>query len=148
MDGYFLSGSLDHFVRVLDIRRRKEAFGLSHQGSVLAIAVSSDSRHVATGGLDETLRVFELDDHSELIRLPHRAPVKAVVFSPDGRCLLAASVRIGSAPSRADFTLTRHLLNDDLVSEACARLTRNLTREEWFRYFGKESYKKTCPQLP
>jgi hypothetical protein len=37
---------------------------------------------------------------------------------------------------------------EDLIAEACARLTRNLTQEEWERYLGDEPYRKTCPDLP
>jgi hypothetical protein len=36
----------------------------------------------------------------------------------------------------------------DLIDEACARLTRNLTPEEWRQYLGDEPYRKTCPNLP
>jgi len=31
---------------------------------------------------------------------------------------------------------------------ACARLTRNLTKEEWKQYLPDEPCRKTCPDLP
>ncbi len=34
------------------------------------------------------------------------------------------------------------------MAEACRRLPRNLTREEWPLYLGNEPYRKTCPNLP
>jgi len=37
---------------------------------------------------------------------------------------------------------------EDLIAEACARLPRNLTREEWQQYIGDEPYRPTCPNLP
>ena len=37
---------------------------------------------------------------------------------------------------------------EDLVADACWRLERNLTREEWQTYLGSEPYRKTCPDLP
>jgi len=37
---------------------------------------------------------------------------------------------------------------EDLIAEACARLTCNLTREEWRQYIGDEPYRPTCPELP
>ena len=37
---------------------------------------------------------------------------------------------------------------EDLIAEACARLPRNLTLEEWQRYIGDEPYRPTCPDLP
>ena len=36
----------------------------------------------------------------------------------------------------------------ELTDEACARLSRNLTREEWKQHFGDEPYRATCPRLP
>jgi tetratricopeptide (TPR) repeat protein len=35
----------------------------------------------------------------------------------------------------------------ELMKEACAHLTRNLTLEEWSQYFGDEPYQKTCSNL-
>jgi hypothetical protein len=36
---------------------------------------------------------------------------------------------------------------EDLITEACARLTRNLARAEWEQYLGDEPYRATCPNL-
>jgi len=48
------------------------------------------------------------------------------------------------------LTLTRHLLRpQDLIDDACSRLTRNLTVGEWRQYVGAEiPYRKTCANLP
>jgi hypothetical protein len=37
---------------------------------------------------------------------------------------------------------------EDLIAEACSRLTRNLTHAEWRQYIGEEEYRPTCPNLP
>src|SRR5690606_8452294 len=37
---------------------------------------------------------------------------------------------------------------EDVISEACNRLSRNLTVEEWKQFFGGEPYRKTCARLP
>lgn len=65
--------------------------------------------------------------------------VEAVAFSPDGKWVATASGRT------ARVWLRR---SEDLIAEACARLTRNLTLEEWRQYVGDEPYRKTCPNLP
>ena len=36
----------------------------------------------------------------------------------------------------------------DLQDRACTRLTRNFSREEWSRWFPKQTYRQTCPNLP
>ncbi len=65
----------------------------------------------------------------------------AVSFSPDGRTVATASDD-GTAQIRYVFT-------QDVLTQACARLTRNLTLREWQRYLGdSEPYRKTCPNLP
>lgn len=41
------------------------------------------------------------------------------------------------------------LWGEDLIADACARLTRNLTDKEWRQYMGEdEPYRKTCLKLP
>jgi tetratricopeptide (TPR) repeat protein len=37
---------------------------------------------------------------------------------------------------------------EDLINLACRTAGRNLSREEWGRYFGDEPYRKTCEQWP
>jgi hypothetical protein len=37
---------------------------------------------------------------------------------------------------------------ENLINEACSRLPRNFTKEEWQDYMGDESYQLTCPNLP
>jgi len=36
---------------------------------------------------------------------------------------------------------------NDLIDEACSRLTRNFTKTEWQRYFEDEPYRETCANL-
>jgi hypothetical protein len=40
-------------------------------------------------------------------------------------------------------------LPEDLITEACSRVTRNLTRAEWAQYIGDAlPYQAVCPNLP
>lgn len=61
-------------------------------------------------------------------------------FSPDGH-ILALLFRDGST-YLLDFSI------ESLQSHACRRANRNLTLEEWQRFFGDEPYRPTCPDLP
>jgi WD40 repeat protein len=155
---YLASGGVDQIVPVYDVLHRKELYRLSHQQTVYAVAFSPDGRYVATGGLDRTARIFSLATGEEVVRLPHEATILAIQFSPDGSEVLTAAGKDSNnresdtpvMPGLAmrPFIVTRHLLRPvDLVKEACARLTRNLTHEEWTRYLGDEPYQKTCPAL-
>jgi WD40 repeat protein len=72
--------------------------------------------------------------------MTHDAEVNAVSFSPDSRLVASGS---------GDNTVRVHRWRpEDLIAEACSRLTRNLTKGEWRLYLGDEPYQKTCKHLP
>lgn len=65
-----------------------------------------------------------------------------MAFSPDGKYIATASV---------DHTAGVHFWKpEDMISEACRRLRRNLTVDEWERYMNLDldQYEKTCEGLP
>jgi hypothetical protein len=77
---------------------------------------------------------------AHLAQLPDAGYLPAAAFSPDGRYLLT-----GYDERSAALWLWR---SSDLRDQACARLTQNLSHEEWERSFPKQPYRQTCPGLP
>ena len=76
----------------------------------------------------------------EIIRLQHSSVVYSINFSPDNEYLLTHST---------DGNARVWIFNsEDLIKDACNRLTRNLSLEEWQQYLPNEPYEKTCPNLP
>ena len=113
---------------------------MEHEGQVRAVTLSPDGRWVASVSFDGTVRVWEAATGEEVARMVHEWTVLAVAFSPDGRWVASGS---------ADHTVRVWLWRpEDLIAEACTRLPRNLTQEEWRRYMGDIPYHKTCPNLP
>jgi WD40 repeat protein len=86
------------------------------------MAFSPDGRRLVTGSWDHTVRIWDADTLKPAVRLEYRANVFATDFSPDGK-LLATCSRDGKV-------VVMRYRPEDLMAEACARLTQNLTREE------------------
>ncbi len=133
-------GAEDNTARVWEAATGQEVARMAHEVLVCAVAFSPDGQWLATGSYDNTARVWEAASGQEVARMAHEGGVGAVAFSPDGQWLAT-----GSGDDTARVWL---VWPEDLIAEACARLTRNLTQEEWEQYLGDEPYRKTCPDLP
>ena len=89
---------------------------------------------------DGTASIWEPVHWREVGRIYHQAPPVAMAVSRDGKLLATA---LADGVVRVSF-----LSPTDLIAEACARLPRNLTPDEWRQYLGDERYAPTCQNLP
>src|SRR5229473_610119 len=151
-DGRLIAtGSDDKTARVFETSTGKEISQLIPGGSVTALAFSPDGRLIATGSDDKTTRVFETSTGKEISQLTEEGIVYAVNFATDGRTILTADMLhdLTTEMLNGSVIVTRELLRvNDLIKEACSRLTRNLTPEEWAQYIGAGTPQKTCANLP
>jgi WD40 repeat protein len=122
------------------MRNRKEVIRVKHDLPVWSVRFSLDGKHLITASEDRTARVWDVDGGQEVMRIYHDGPVKGLAFGA-GDGLLATA----SADNHIAFAVWKRA---DVIAEACTRLTRNLTREEWRRYIPNDPYRKTCPSLP
>jgi hypothetical protein len=114
---------------------------LAHQDAVEDVVYSPGGKYLATASGDNTLRVWEAQTGEEVARMTHEeGGVTDVAFSPDGKYLATAGF-----DNTARVWYRRP---EDLIYEACARLTRNLTKNEWQVYLPDEPPRKTCRNLP
>ena len=85
--------------------------------------------------------MWTAESGEEVARVGHGGPVASVAFSPDGQWLATGSFD--------ETARVWKIESGDLVAEACARLFRNLTWDEWVSYIGMEElYQRTCSNLP
>jgi WD40 repeat protein len=119
---------------------------LNHDARIHSYKFSSDGQYVASASSDRSARIWETATGTEIARKIHESEVFSVAFSPDGKYMLSAT---GSGIVR------RWLWQQaDLMADACARLTRNLTRAEWEQFIGdampypSKQEDATCPNLP
>ncbi len=137
---YLATGSRDGIARLWDTRDGREQARLVLGEAVWAVAFSPDGRYLATGSRDGTARVWEVASGREVARVTQGADVNTVAFSPDGRYLAT-----GSDDHTARLWIWQTV---DPVAEACARLPRSLTPEEWRQYLGDEPYRPACGAPP
>ena len=110
---------------------------ISHRGQVREVAFSADSQYLVTGSEDRTARLVKVSSGEEVARISHQGGVSQVAFSADSQYLATRS---------GDTVRVHFLWPQDLMTEACRRLQRNLTVEEWRTYIGTllHLYEKTC----
>ena len=122
-----------------EIPSGKRRFSLTATAGIDGILPDPSSAAVATM-THGRLTVWDAVTGARLAQLPDAGYLRAAAFSPDGRYLLA-----GYDEHFAAVWLWRWT---DLRDQACARLTQNLSRDEWARWFPKQPYRATCPGLP
>jgi WD40 repeat protein len=144
-DGKFIAIARGHSTTIWQTNDGKEIARLSYELSghmmepgMYDLAFSPDSKYIATVDALHN-RIWEVNTGREIARIEKETDQRRVSFSQDGRYLVL------------DLVLGDHLWawrTDDLIVEACSRLTRNLTPDEWRQYLGYEPYRKTCSNLP
>jgi len=82
------------------------------------------------------VEVYLLPYGRQLQQINHPEPVSGVIFTPRREILIWGGSTV---------QLKRWWGN--VYEEACGRLTRNLSNEEWRTNFGSEPYHSTCLNL-
>lgn len=114
-----------------------------HEGPVRALAFSPDHAWLVTGSRDTMVRLWNLraenPAESSILLSGHKTEITTVLFSPDSRWLITGS-------SDGTIRLWRMQMND-LLERACQTAGRNLSPDEWNKYFPKEPFHQTCPEI-
>jgi DNA-binding beta-propeller fold protein YncE len=110
---------------------------MTHDSWVRSVAFSPDGKYVVSGSDDGTARVWEAASGKEIARMTHDSWVTSVAFSPDGKYVVS-----GSRDSTARAWAWQA---EDLITNTCAVMPRNLTLAEWQLYVGVDvPYEVVC----
>jgi WD40 repeat protein len=137
-------------LKVLEIPTGIEILNEVQKGRISKIIFSPDGNYLATIGWDDDTQwwsvwIWEMPGGrgKEVFRFVQDTYINDISFSPDGMYLAIGG---GSLISNEVRNLRLCIWRpEDLIAEACSRLNRNLTREEWKQYLGDEPYRETCP---
>jgi WD40 repeat protein len=116
---------------------------LRHTAPVTALRFRNDSTALLTLTPSEAaIHAWDLASETEFARVPlaSESPgARSMTFTWNGGIAFTDSAGVTVLPLRPA----------EWVEEACARLTRNLSRGEWDLAVGANvSYTRTCPELP
>jgi len=140
---YLAAGMLDGSVKVLSGDGRRIIANLFGPGArVSAIQFSPDGRFLVAASNDGNVyfwNALKWDD-PPVVFTENNGFVLSLCFSRNSNYFYSGSVAYPRLVGRPTDS-------DQMASDFCSLLTRNLTREEWNEYLGEDiPYQETCPR--
>jgi WD40 repeat protein len=137
--GEHLATACENKVRIWTEFAPMEEIRLVHGDRVTCLAFSADGRRVASGSADGFSSVWDVGSGRLISQIRQTSPVRTIGFAHEDELVITLA---------GDAACGFVWRDADLIGQACDRMTRNLTREEWTRYMGDRPYRPTNAQLP
>jgi WD40 repeat protein len=140
-DGQIYANEIDQYTIILEDTGTSQPIGeplIYNASSIFGIAFSPNGKILAAGCDDGTIVLWDVATSKMLARFTsHTGTVYSLDFSPDGKVLASGS---------GDSTVRLWEVDPQTwLQEVCQTAGRNLTKDEWNRYFPGEEYRITCP---
>lgn len=141
-DGKSVVSAGGDIVYLWDAQTGREIHALGHQDFVYSAAFSSNGKYLITLEINQnTIHVWDVMAGEEILNLNPDYGVFSVMFTADDHYLVLRG--------RDQAVHVMKYRPEDLIADACMRVTRNLTREEWDQFIGEALPPQAiCPNLP
>jgi WD40 repeat protein len=138
-DGKDLVAVRENRITVWNAATGREVARMEHK-DIVSAGLSPDGKYVVAA-VGSTVRLYGLAGRQEATWISQKDDVVSLAFSADGKHLAVVS-------GKGDIKVRRWWTETELVEEACRRLTRNLTYDEWRQYLSPQPYRPTVKTLP
>jgi WD40 repeat protein len=122
-----------------------EEIGNYSEFSAKDIALSHNGNYAAILEND-VVKIIDLSESREISQIDLDKPYSHISFSNNDIRLLTWGDEI--APSKTNKIAKMPSIwkwqTEDLIKEACIRINREFTNDEWNKYFGDEPYREVC----
>jgi WD40 repeat protein/tRNA A-37 threonylcarbamoyl transferase component Bud32/energy-coupling factor transporter ATP-binding protein EcfA2 len=136
-------GSDDAIVRLFDVRRRtaRPAALEGHSGEIEGLRFLEGGRLLASAGDDHTVRFWDL-------RQPTQQPIEFETVNEIEALDVSRDGRLTAYTGDEGVLYVERTRTAELAAKVCPLLWRNLTRDEWDRFVGRDiAYRSVCPGL-
>jgi len=146
-DNILALGDNEGNVMIWDLNKRTKISEVkAHDAEIKDIRFNTILNQMATASTDKKLKIFNIKDITDLTEPPvtlsdNEGFVVVMQFSPDGRFI------VSGAWEGAKSLVSRPTHVDNLVQNICTLVSRNMTRDEWNIYVGKDiEQEATCTE--
>ena len=143
-DGKYIAfGDQQGLVSIFNVANKTIEYDLIGQSArITDLEFSANDMFLASASFDGTVQIFLTANYdlSPLVLKDHDSWVSSLSFTNDDKTLVT-----GTMSSK----IKRYPTNiDQMSTDICALISRNLTEKEWKRFVAKDiKYEKTCPAI-